>query len=509
MTKQGTIYLVGTGPGDMGLITVKGLALIQEAEAIVGDLRTQALVLQEARPDVERIDVRCRLSHTKISQKEINQRLVALAQQGKNVVRLWPGDPFIYGRASQEIVAAKAAGIRVEVVPGVSSALAGPAYAGVPLTDWEHAISFAVVTGYESKNPAVRPDWDALAKMETLVILMPLDDLPAIVERLTAAGRDPATPAIAIQQGTTPHQRQATTTLGSLVATVQQQQIEAPALVVLGDMVNLAAELAWFEPQERPLLGKRVLVTRPASQATDFMAALRTLGADPVSFPTIEIQPVENNTALDAAIQKIKAAQQSPAYDWLILTSVNGVAAFWERLKANGVDARILSSLKIAAIGPATAAALAQRSIIPDLVPAEYTAEGVLAAFESHPVVGQRFLLARADIARQTLAEGLAAGGGLIEEIPAYRTIPKADGPPPPAADIVTFTSPSTVQGYVNCLAGADPATVLQHSQVVCIGPITAQKAKALGVPVTAIAERYTVEGILEILQQEVDVSSQ
>lgn len=526
MTKNGTIYLVGTGPGDLGLITVKGLALLKEADAIVGDLLSHARLLQEARPEAERHDVGCRTSHSKIPQREVNQRLVTLAQQGKMVVRLWPGDPFIYGRATQEILAAKQAGLRVQVVPGVTSALAAPAYAGVPLTDWEHTTSFAVVTGYESKNPTVRPDWEALARVETLVILMPLDDLPQIVDRLLTAGRPGNTPAIAIQHGTLPQQKQVATTLESLAEVVHNHHLQPPTLVVVGAVAGLAPELAWFKnDEELPLLGKRVLVTRPAQQAAEFMAALRDQGADPISFPTIEIQPVADTLPLDEAIQKIGRLSQGEAetanrkskpctepsrsienrkfpYDWLIFTSANGVAAFWERLQANGLDSRALSLLKIAAIGPATAAALAQRSISPDLVPEVYTAEGVLAAFEQYPLGFESFLLARADIARKTLAEGLAARGAIVEEIAAYRTVPRSTGPLPPAADIVTFTSSSTVQGYVNCLGGRRPAEVLQQSQVVCIGPVTAATAQELGVPVHAVAKAYTIEGILKILEE-------
>lgn len=503
-THPGKVYLVGTGPGDLGLMTVKGLALVREADAIVGDLLSQAQLLREARPEAERFDVGCRTSRSKISQAEVNQRLVMLAQQGKTVVRLWPGDPFIFGRAAQEIAHLRQAGLAVELVPGLSSALAAPAYAGVPVTHWEYNTGFAVVTGYESKNPAVKTDWETLAKIDPLVILMPLDDLPLIVRRLTAAGRSPETPALAVQNGTMPQQKQVLTTLGELAETVTAAQIRHPAVIVVGQVAALAPELAWFAPDPaQPLRGKRVLVTRPAHQTADFMVALRGLGAEPISFPTIEIKPVADSTALDAAIDRLAV---SASYDWLVLTSANGVAAFWERLLAAGFDSRLLSRLKIAAIGPATAEALAQRSIKPDLIPTVYTAEGVLDAFdELGPVAGLRFLLTRADIARKTLAEGLSERGALVEEIAAYRTVPRASGPPPPVAEIVTFTSSSTVQGYVNCLAGRDPTQALQDSTVVCIGPITAATAQDLGLPVHATAQEYTIDGILTTLTQKLD----
>ena len=513
----GTIYLIGTGPGEIGLITAKGLALLCEADAIVGDLGSHAQLLQQARPEAGLHDVGCRTSQSKLSQPEINGLLIDLARQGKMVVRLWPGDPFIFGRAAQEIVAARQAGVRVELVPGISSAIAAPAYAGVPVTHWEYATSFAVVTGYESKNPDVRANWPALAGVETLIIMMPLDNLAEIVDKLLAAGRAPDTPALVVQQATLPYQKHVLATLATLEETVKNRCIENPAIVVVGQVAGLSSELDWFHPEKMPLLGQRVLVTRPAHQATDFMAALRTLGAEPISFPTIEIKDVEDTRALDDAIQRLgdwrleigdyktnrKSKIQNPkSYDWLVLTSANGVAAFWAGLARAGLDSRCLASVKIAAIGPATAEVLKRHSITPDLVPEVYTAEGVMDAFDRlGPVAGQRFLLARADIARKTLAEGLKTRGALVEEVPAYRTVPIQGGATPPPADIVTFTSSSTVQGYVNCLQGRPPAEALQHSQVVCIGPITASTAQHLGVPVNTVPEAYTIEGLLEALQ--------
>ena len=536
MSKRGTIYLVGTGPGETGLLTVKALALLREADAIVGDIEPHTRLLHEARPEAEIHDVGCRTSQSQFSQDEINQLLVELAGQGKTVVRLWPGDPFIYGRAAQELAAARQAGLRVELVPGVTSAIAAPAYAGVPVTHWEVATSFAVTTGFESKNPAVRADWAALARMETLVVLMPLDDLSDIVAKLLAAGRPAETPAVVVQHGTLPQQQQVLGTLETIITAVQTAQLGPPAILVVGAVAGLARELAWFGMDiDVPLRGRRVLVTRPAHQAAGFMAELRSLGAEPISFPTIAIEPVADTRPLDEAIRRIgdwvgqhlrpsqldyqestsslqsPRTQRQPPYDWLVLTSVNGVTAFWDRLESAGLDSRCLASLRIAAIGPATAAVLRQRSITPDLVPEEYTAEGILDAFDragpdtgpiSSPISGQRFLLARADIARKTLAEGLQQRGAQVDEIAAYRTVPVQHGPLPPPTDIVTFTSSSTVQGYVNCLAGRSPAEILQDSQVICIGPITAATARELGLPVTAVAEKFTIEGVLETLRE-------
>lgn len=501
MQKPGTIYLVGTGPGETNLITVKGMALVRQADAIVGDVLAHGGLLQEVRPEAEIHDVGSRSGGNKVPQETVTRLLIDLARQGKTVVRLWMGDPFVFGRATREMVAARQAGLRVEPVPGVTSAVAVPAYAGVPVTDWDYGSSFAVVSGYEPETQPVGADWAALALIDTLVIMMPLENLSQLVDKLLAAGRKSDTPALVVQQGTLPQQQQVIATLGTLVAAVESHQIRSRAIVVIGRVVELASELAWFQPGvAMPLLGKRVLVTRPAHQAADFMVALRALGAEPVSFPTIEIRPVEETRSLDEAIVRLA---RTNSYDWLVLTSANGVAAFWERLNALSLDSRALAPARIAAIGPATAESLIRHSITPDLVPEVYTAEGVLEAFDRlGAVAGLRFLLARADIARKTLAEGLIERGAYVDEIPAYRTVPVQGEQTPPAADIVTFTSSSTVQGYVNCLAGRSPAEVLRAVQVVCIGPITAATARALGMPISAVADEYTIEGLINTLKE-------
>ena len=515
MTDKGVIYLVGAGPGEPGLITAKGLTLVRQADAIVADTLNYSRLLQEAAPEAELHDIGSLHRGHKVPQAEVSRLLLDLAQQGKTVVRLWPGDPFVFGRAAEEMRLAKQAGLQVEVVPGITSAIAGPAYAGVPVTAWDYANSFTVVAGFEPDDSAHRVNWSTMTNAGTLVILMPLDHLARITADLLAAGWPVDTPVMAVQHATQPWQKQVQTRLAELPETVTAAGFEHPAIVVMGEVVRLAADLAWFEPgDDYPLLGKRVLVTRPAHQARELLLALRGLGAEPVPFPTIEIRPVEDTRPLDEAIRRIaRAAGQQlhpsspPAgddrfYDWLVITSANGVDAFWDRLDAAGLDSRCLATVRIAAIGPATAAALHRRSIRPNLMPEVYTAEGVLAAFDQlGPVAGQSFLLARADIARKTLAEGLVERGAYVDEIASYHTVPIRKEVAPPAADIVTFTSSSTVVGYVNCLGQRPPAEALQHSQVVCIGPITAGTARELGLPVAAVAEEYTVEGMVETLK--------
>lgn len=515
MTDIGVIYLVGAGPGEPGLITARGLALVRQADAIVADTPNFDRLLQEAAPEAELHDIGSLHRGYKMPQAEVSRLLLDLARQGKTVVRLWPGDPFVFGRAAEEMRLAKQAGLRVEVVPGVTSAIAAPAYAGVPLTHWDYANSFTVVAGFEPDDAPHRINWSTMVNTGTLVILMPLEHLSRITADLLAAGWAANTPVLAVQHATLPRQKQVQARLDELPEAIKAAGFEHPTVVVVGEVVSLAADLAWFKPgSDYPLLGKRVLVTRPAHQARELLLALRGLGAEPVPFPTIEIRPVEDTRPLDEAIRRIARAARrrwhqadQPSgddwfYDWLVITSANGVDAFWDRLGAAGLDSRCLATVRIAAIGPATAAALQQRSIRPDLMPEVYTAEGVLAAFDQlGPVAGQHFLLARADIARKTLADGLAERRAYVDEIASYRTLPIREGAAPPAADIVTFTSSSTVVGYVNCLGQRPAAEALRHSQVVCIGPITAGTAHELGVPVTAVAEEYTVEGMVETLK--------
>ena len=513
MTKQGALYLVGAGPGDTGLITVKGLALLREADAIVADLLGQAKLIQEANPAAERYDIGSRQRGKKKPQQDITQLLLDLTRQGKTVVRLWEGDPFVLGRAAKEMAAALEAGIRVELVPGVTSAIAALAYAGVPVTDWDYGADFAIVSGHAT-GAALQPNWKALAGVRTVIILMPFERLGAITAKLQAAGRSPDTPALVVQNGTLPTQKHRLATLSTVADLVDYRKNAPLTIVVVGDIVTLADKLHWFEPDRTPLLGKRVLVTRPTHQAADFMATLRSLGAEPISFPTIEIQSAEDTRPLDAAILRLAEYRAKldlpnrhqhrpqPPYQWLVLTSANGVTAFWQRVAHLGLDARCLASVNIAAIGPATAATLLDYGIKADLIPEVYTAEGVLEAFdELGAVAGQRFLLARADIARKTLAEGLQQRGAWVDDFASYRTVPVEGKQPPPVVDIVTFTSSSTVQGYVNCLDGQNPAKMLKDSQVVCIGPITAATAEKLEVPVYAVAEEYTIEGIVEALK--------
>jgi len=502
LTTNGIVYLIGAGPGDPGLITVRGRDRLAQADVVVYDRLVDPALLEAARPDAERIYVGKATDRHTFPQDRINRLLVEKAKAGLRVARLKGGDPFVFGRGGEEALALVAAGVPFEVVPGVTSAVAVPAYAGIPVTHRDVVASFAVVTGHRRREAEAAAedglgvDWAALAGVDTLVFLMGVANLPAIVEGLLGAGRDPRTPVAIIRWGTTPRQEVIDGTLGEIVALAREAGLRPPAVVVVGEVVALRGQLRWFDVQ--PLFGLRVLVTRSRAQAGRLSARLRALGAEPVEFPSIEVLPPEDWTGLDGAIARLHR------YDWVIFTSVNGVRFFWERLERAGKDARALAGARLGAIGPATAEALRRYGLRADLVPSRYVAEAILA--EIGPVEGRYILLPRADIARPALAEGLRAAGAMVDEAVAYRTVRTsqedaervrralANG----EIDVLTFTSSSTVRNF---LAALDPAPPLPEGVVVaCIGPITARTAREMGLPVHVTAAEHTIEGLIRAL---------
>ncbi len=499
--KQGTVYLVGAGPGDPGLITVRGLAYLRQADVIVYDRLSPVALLDEARPDAEQIYAGKRAGHHALPQEEINDLLVGKAREGKTVVRLKGGDPFVFGRGGEEAEACVAAGVPFVIVPGVTSAVAVPAYAGIPVTDRRLTSTLAVVTGH--KKDGVEDgnlDWESLAQVDTLVFLMGVTNLPHIVGRLAAAGRSRETPVALVRWGTTPRQQVVTGTLANIVERVQQADLHPPAVIVVGEVVNLRDRFRWFDrPVERPLLGKRVVVTRARDQARKMSALLEEQGAEPVEFPSIAIAPPEDCAPLDEAIATLER------YDWVVFTSVNGVRMFWERLDALEKDSRALAGTRVAAIGPSTARALGARGIAADFVPAKYVAEEVAAGLGD--VRGLRFLLPRADLAREALARLLHEAGATVDEIVAYRTVPGRGGRDVRALleegeiDAVTFTSSSTVRFFLQRI-GTEANRLLEGVTVACIGPITARTARELGLHVDVAAEEYTVEGLVRALAE-------
>jgi uroporphyrinogen III methyltransferase/synthase len=498
---KGKVYLVGAGPGDPGLITVRGAACLRRADVVVYDRLAAPALLEYAPAHAERIYVGKAAGDHCLPQAEINHLLVERARAGCCVVRLKGGDPFVFGRGGEEALALAEAGIPFEVVPGVSSSIAVPAYAGIPVTHRGMASSFVVRTGHtaDATGPQVdRLAFGSAAHDSTVIYLMGVEKLAAIVAELLAEGRAPATPAALIRWGTTPRQR---TVTGRLDAIAELgRDMEPPALLVVGEVVRLRQRLDWFE--SRPLQGRRVVVTRAREQAGELAARLAEAGAEPIEFPTIAIEPVADATPLDRALLE--------PYDWVIFTSVNGVEAVWTRLRALGRDARSLGDARLGAIGPATAAALAAHGLYADFVPAEYVAEAIVAGLG--PVAGQRILLPRSDAARPTLAEGLRERGAHVTDVVVYRTVTAGRDDRRGRAiaamlaagqvDALTFTSSSTVRGFATALglsADGQPEFGVWPC-VACIGPITAQTARKHGIPVHVVASTYTVAGLVDAL---------
>jgi uroporphyrinogen III methyltransferase/synthase len=502
LTNVGIVYLIGAGPGDPGLITVRGMQRLSEADVVLFDRLIGDELLDATRPDAELIYVGKSAHGHRLSQGEINALLVEKAQAGLKVARLKGGDPFVFGRGGEEGEVLVAASVPFEVVPGVTSPIAVPAYAGIPVTHRDMASNFAVVTGHRRKGgegaaEGLGLDWDALARMDTLVVLMGVGNLPVIARELLAAGRGPNTPAALIRWGTTPRQQTVAGTLGTIAEQVREAGLRPPAVLVVGDVVELRHHLRWFD--RGSLFGLRVLVTRPREKAGQMAGRLRELGAEPIIFPTIAIRPPESWDALDAAVERLSS------YDWVIFTSTNGVRFFWKRLEQTNRDARAFAGARLAAIGPITAQELRARGLRPDLVPEQYVAEAILEDIGG--VAGQRILLPRADIARPALAEGLLAADAQVDDVTAYRTArasaKDAQGIRESLAageiDVLTFTSSSTVRNFV---AALEPLPDLpQDTIVACIGPITAQTAEESGLPVHVSAAEHTIEGLIRALE--------
>ncbi len=498
-SRAGMVTLIGAGPGDPGLMTVKGLACLRCADVVIYDYLVDERIVREGRPDADYVYVGKKAGQHTLEQDEINALLIERARAGKTVARLKGGDPFVFGRGGEEAEALIAAGIAWQVVPGVTSAVAGPAYAGIPVTHRALASSFTVVTGHEDPaQEASDIDWAGLGRGSgTLIFLMGVGTLDRIATRLITHGRSPDTPAAVIRWGTTTRQQTVSGTLADIADRVRAAGLSAPAVTIVGAVVGLGQRLAWHE--RRPLWGRRVVITRAAEQAPDLAARLEALGAATVMLSTIQIAPADP-APLDAAI----AALGAGAYGWVIFTSVNGVAAFFARLDALALDCRAVRA-RVAAIGPATARALAERGLRPDFVPTTFVAEAV--AEQIGDVAGQRVLLPRADIARPALADLLAARGASVEAIAAYRTIAPPIDPDAvrralagPRPDAICFTSSSTVRGLVTALGDEPPARALAGVAIACIGPVTAATARECGLEPTIVAESYTMEGLTEAL---------
>ena len=500
---KGKIYLVGAGPGDPGLITVKGREVIGRADCIVYDFLASARLLEHARPGAETIYVGKKGSAKTISQAEINRLIVAKARAGKVVARLKGGDPFIFGRGGEEAEEAVKAGVDFEVVPGVTSAVAAPAYAGIPLTHREFSSAVTFITGQENPiKERANIAWDRLSTGRgTLVFLMGWKNLPFIRKKLLANGWSPSTPVALIRWATLPKQVSCTGTLDDIVRVAEAKEILPPVVIVIGDVVGLADRLGWFET--RPLFGKRVLVTRTREQAGEFTALLEERGAEPVSFPTIKITNPPAWGPVDRAIKRLGS------YDWVIFTSVNGVDRFFERLYRLGLDLRELKGVKVCAIGPRTAEAVKGLRIKVDLLPKKFVAESILDALGRRGIRGKRFLLPRALVAREVLPTEIRRLGGRIDVVPVYRTVrPRKSAEEmrevlrSGGVDVVTFTSSSTVTNFAGSFRKGELPGLLDGVRVACIGPITAATARGYGLTVDIMPKKYTIPGLTEAMAE-------
>ena len=498
----GRVYLVGAGPGDPGLVTVKGIECIRKAEVIIYDYLASPALLSNVGPEAECIYVGKKGGDHTLSQEGINALICEKAREGKIVTRLKGGDPFIFGRGGEEAEILVDNGIPFEIVPGVTSAIAAPAYAGIPLTHRSHNATVAFVTGHEdpTKDESLI-DWKALATgIGTVVFLMGVKNLPKIVDRLMANGRQPRTPVALVRWGTRPIQTSVTGTLDTIVDRVKQVGLKAPAIIVVGDVVSLRKRLKWFET--RPLFGQRVLVTRARQQASRLVKALSELGAECVAFPTIDIAPPADWAPVDAAIAT------TDRYDWLVFTSVNGVDYFFNRLFENKRDVRALSHIRTAVIGPATADRLRTYGFKSDIIPETYQAESVVDAFAGQEMSGKRVLLPRAAQARPVIPRALREMGATVDEVIAYRTRPIVDSDGTLLAqlekrqiDLITFTSSSTVRNFVSLLPADRLEDLLSTIAVASIGPVTSATAAELGVRVDLIAKTYTIPGLVNAIR--------
>ena len=501
-TRRGKVYLVGAGPGDPGLVTVKGKECLERAEVVLYDYLANPALLKYVPTAAELLYVGRRGRGRYQNQVDINRLLIDRARAGKIVVRLKGGDPFVFGRGGEEAEAVAAAGVDFEIVPGVTAAVAVPAYAGIPVTHRTMASTVTIVTGHEDADkPSPVLEWPKLASSSgTLVFMMGMKNLPTIVANLLSEGRAPETPVALVRWGTRADQRTIVGTLLDIVEKAEAARFEPPTVIVVGEVVRLREQLNWFE--KRPLFGKRILTTRAQEQVAEFSQLLMAYGAEPVELSTIRLVQPTNWEAVDEAIDRISR------FDWLIFTSVNGVTPFMQRLHAKGKDARAFATLRIGCIGPRTAQELEQYGLKADLVPVEYQAEGIISALAKENVRGSRILIPRAEVARELLPDQLRELGAQVEVIPVYRTtVPAVDVEPfkqqlrEGRLDVLTFTSSSTVRNFVELFGGAESARQLvAQAAIACIGPVTARTAEEYGLAVTIMPAENTVPALAEAI---------
>jgi len=496
--KDGICWLVGAGPGDPGLLTLRGRDCLEQAEVLVYDYLVSPEILAMVPGKIERTYVGKQSGRHAMEQEAINALLVKLVGEGRRVVRLKGGDPFLFGRGGEEAAALAAAGLRFEVVPGVTSAIAGPAYAGIPVTHRAFGPQLTIFTGHEDPSkPGSTLDLDAIARTNgTRVMLMGVERVGEIAHELIARGADPATPVALIRWATTPRQETLTGTLENIARRVQETGFKPPAVTVIGGVAGLRDELAWFE--RRPLFGRRIVVTRTRAQAGSLARGLRDLGAEVIELPTIRIEPPSNPKAFREAVR------DAHSYDWLVFTSPNGADRFFEAFLAEFDDLREIGGVRIAAIGPGTAARVRARHLRVDLMPARAVAEDFLERFKEIGTVDNlRMLLIRPQEARELLARGLSDAGAIVDEAIAYRTVPETRDPggalqrlkEGTKIDLITFASSSAVENFL-----ALNVTELSTVTVASIGPVTSATLRERGLQAGVEAAEHHVPGLIDAI---------
>lgn len=501
MTKRGFVYLIGAGPGDPGLFTIKGKQILEKAEVVVYDRLIGQDILNYAPADAEFIYVGKASSRHALPQDDINQLLVDKAREGKIVARLKGGDPFVFGRGGEEAQFVRRHGIGFEIIPGITSAVAVPAYAGIPVTHRDATSSFAVITGHEKPGKQESSiQWDKIATgIGTLVFLMGVENLGSIVTNLLKAGRSADTPVALIRRGTFPDQQTVTGTLNDIVTKVEEAGFQPPAIIIVGETVKLREELKWRE--DGRLWGTRIVVTRARAQASGLLERIRQEGGEAIEFPSIDISPQEDLSTLHEAFARLRE------YQWMIFTSTNGVDIFFAQLRAQGIDIRELKGIRICAIGPATASRLTEMGLRIDFVPEEYRAEGIIAGLGQVIQPTDRVLLPRAQGAREILPAKLREMGAAIDEIIIYRAQPVSNFSEDLLQelrmgnfDYITFTSSSTVTNFVNIIGREYIIPINTQVKVACIGPITAQTAVENGFTVDVMPTQYTIDALLDAI---------
>lgn len=501
MSNKGKVYLIGAGPGDPGLLTIKGKECLEKADVIICDYLVNPRILEYAKGEAEIIYVGKKSNLKEMSQEDINGLLVQKANEGKIVARLKGGDPFIFGRGGEEAEELVSFAIPFEIVPGITSVSAVPAYAGIPLTHRDFTSSFAVVTGHEdpTKKESSLP-WKSLAKIGTVVFLMGLKNIEENMKKLVEFGKSPQTPIALITRGTLPKQRTITGTIEEIGRIVRENKAESPAILVVGKVVELRRILNWFET--KPLFGKKVVVTRTRKQASTLVKLLEEGGAETVEFPTIEIVPPESWGDMDMAIENLGL------YNWIIFTSVNGVEFFFERVKVKKKNIVEFKGVKIATIGVPTGRAVENLGLSVDVIPYEFRAEAVVESFKGIDIKGKRILIPRAKEAREILPVELQKMGADVNVVTAYKTQKPNLGKVEEVRemliggeiDVVTFASSSTVKNFLS-IFGEDRELLLK-STIACIGPITAQPLREIGIEPRIIPKKYTIE---ELVREIVD----